>query len=142
MDEQELPLIQITDEDITEANQLSLHCPICASAVEGNLDGDEIKPVVCAQCGTLYHKVCWEQSGGKCAVLGCGHDKYFVHGRNLGPAIKVNYSDIPAPSENGRTASTRTRRLKYEQKRQIEQINRPGLWQRFWQWLLNQIKIG
>lgn len=142
MNEQEYPLIQITAEDIAEANRLSLNCPICASAVENNLDGEALRPVVCAKCGTLYHKLCWEQSGGKCAILGCGHDKYHVYGRMLGPALKVKYTDLPHPSANGGAPSRRTKRLKEQQRRQVEQLRRPSLLQRLWQWLLDQIKVG
>lgn len=142
MEEQTGAFIRITDNDIAEANQLSLHCPICASAVERNLDGDALRPVVCAACGTLYHKACWEQSGGKCAILGCGHDKYRLYGRDLGPALKVRAEDIAQPGPNGRGPSAGTRRLKDEQKRQVEQMRRPGLLQRFFQWLLDQIRIA
>jgi hypothetical protein len=142
MDEQQNAFIRITDNDIAEANQLSLHCPICASAVEKNLAGEELRPVVCAACGTLYHKACWEQSGGKCAVLGCGHDKYRVYGRDLGPALQVRYDDLaPHPSPNGGGPGATTRRLKNEQRRQVEELRRPGLLQRFFQWLLDQIRI-
>ncbi len=141
MEEQEFPLIQITEDDINEANRLSLHCPICADAVESNRDGVAYLPVVCDNCGTLYHKACWEQSGGKCAVLGCEHDVYHIHGQNLAPALKVEYRDIKEPAKNGRGPSQRTKRLKYEQQRQVEQLNRPSLLQRLWQWLLNQIRI-
>ena len=141
MDEQEYPSLRITEDDITEANRLSLHCPICASAVENNIDGDALRPIICAQCGTLYHKICWEQSGGKCAVLGCEHDTYYVHGQDLGPALKVDYRDLQQPSANGRKPSRRTRQLKDEQRRQVEQLRRPSLLQRFWQWLLDQIRI-
>ena len=81
---------------MTLLRQISSACtvPICASAVEKNIAGEELRPVVCAACGTLYHKACWEQSGGKCAMLGCGHDKYRVYGRDLGPALKVNLDDL------------------------------------------------
>ncbi len=143
MEEQEYPSIRITDNDIIEANRLSLHCPICAGAVEKNLDGEALTPIVCASCGTLYHKTCWEQSGGACAILGCGHDTYHYYGRDLGPALKLRYDDIPQPSPNGSSASSgRQRRLKAEQKRRVEAMRRPGLWQRFFQWLLDQIRIG
>ena len=144
MDEQEGPFLQITDNDILEANRLSLHCPICASAVEKNLDGEALRPLICASCGTLYHKTCWEQSGGKCAILGCGHTAYHIYGRDYGPTLKVNYDDLPQPSPNGRgpAADPRARRLKAEQKRQVEAMRRPGLLQRFFQWLLDQIRIG
>ena len=140
MDEQEYPLIQITDEDIQQANQLSLHCPICAGAVEKNLSEAALTPVVCAKCKTLYHRACWEQSGGKCAVLGCSHTAYYVHGTDVRPTLTIKYTDLPQPSLNGHSAR-RNKQLKAEQKRQVEQLRRPGFWQRLWQWLLDQIKI-
>lgn len=140
MDEQEYPLIQITDDDIRQANQLSLHCPICAGAVERNLDEPALTPVVCAQCKTLYHRACWEQSGGKCAVLGCGHNEYYNHGADVRPTLTIKYTDLPTPALNGHSAR-RNKQLKAEQKRQVEALRRPGFWQRLWQWLLDQIKI-
>jgi hypothetical protein len=142
MEEQELPPIQITDDDINEANRLSLHCPICASAVENNIGDLSVRPVVCTKCGTLYHQVCWEQSGGKCAILGCECTEYYVYGRNRDPALTITYSDLPAPSANGRGPSTQTKRLKAQQAREVERLRRPGFWQRLWQWLLDQIQIG
>ena len=63
MNEQEFPLIHITVEDINEANRLSLHCPICASAVENHAEHEALTPVVCTSCGTLYHKACWGAKG-------------------------------------------------------------------------------
>lgn len=141
MNEEEYPSLRITAEDIAEANQLSLHCPICASAVENNVDGEAMRPIICAKCGTLYHKICWEQSGGKCAILGCEHDTYHIHGQNLGPALKVDYRDLKPPSPNGGKSSRQTRRLKDEQRRQVEELRRPSLLQRLWQWLLDQIKF-
>lgn len=141
MEEQEFPLIRITSNDISEANRLSLSCPICGSAVEDHVDSEALIPVVCDQCGTLYHRACWEQSGGRCAVLGCGSTKFHVHGPDLGPVLKVKYTDLPAPSANGRrqpSVSARNKRLKHEQRRQVERM---GLFQRFWRWLLDQIKI-
>jgi hypothetical protein len=141
MNEEEYPSLRITEEDIAEANQLSLHCPICASAVENNVDGEAMRPIICAKCGTLYHKICWEQSGGKCAILGCEHDTYHIHGQYLGPALKVDYGDLKPPSANGGKTSGRTRRLKDEQRRQVEELRRPSLLQRLWQWLLDQIKF-
>lgn len=140
MDEKEYPLIRITDNDISQANQLSLSCPICGNAVENNTDGAELVPVVCDKCGTLYHRACWQGSGGRCAVLGCGSDKFHVYGKDTRPVLKVKYADLPAPSANGRTGpSAQTRRLKEEQKRQVERMT---LFQRFWRWLLDQIKIN
>ena len=99
--------IQITDQDISEANKLSLSCPICASAVENNVNTPAVSPVICARCQTLYHRACWEQNGDKCAVLGCGHDECYPYGTELGPRLVIKYSDIPkhvpaTPSPNGR----------------------------------------
>lgn len=143
MAEQELPPITITDTDINEANQLSLHCPICANPVENNIMDRALQPVVCRQCGTLYHKTCWEQGGGKCAVLGCAHTEYRVYGTQMRPVLKVEYKDIPKPPVNGRPPITpTTKQLKEQQRRQVEQLRRPSLLQRLWQWLLDQIKIG
>ena len=140
MEEQELPLIRITDNDISEANQLSLSCPICGSAVEDHVDGAALVPVICDQCGTLYHRACWERSGGKCAVLGCGSTKFHVHGMDTRPVLKVKYTDLPPHSANGQTApSAQTRRLKEEQRRQVRNMT---LFERFWRWLLDQIKIN
>lgn len=141
MDEQELPSISITEDDISEANSLSLNCPICASAVEANTGIEALIPVVCAKCGTLYHRACWQQGGGKCAILGCGHDKYKVHGSDTRPILTIKYTDLPKASPNG-AVNNRTKELKEEQKRQVEQMRRPGFWQRFWKWLLDQIRIG
>jgi hypothetical protein len=140
MDEHEYPLIRITENDISEANRLSLSCPICGSAVEEHTDGAALVPVVCDKCGTLYHRACWERSGGKCAVLGCGSDKFHVHGLDTKPVLKVKYTDLPAPSVNGApSVSARNRRLKEEQRRQVQRMT---LFERFWRWLLNQIKIN
>lgn len=141
MDEQEYPLIHITDNDIAEANRLSLSCPICGSAVEDHTDGAALVPVVCDSCGTLYHRACWEQSGGKCAVLGCGSTKFHVHGMDIGPVLKVKYTDLGPHSANGgqSSASARNRKLKEEQRRQVRNMT---LFQRFWRWLFDQIKIN
>jgi transcription initiation factor TFIIIB Brf1 subunit/transcription initiation factor TFIIB len=140
MDEQEMPPLTITNNDIQEANQLSLHCPICANPVEKFVEDRELQPVICAKCGTLYHKVCWEQGGGKCAVLGCAHDKFKVYGTPVSPVLSIKYTDLPRPSANGR--SSQNKRLKEEQRRQVEQLRRPSLLQRLFKWLLDQIKIG
>jgi hypothetical protein len=139
-EEREYPLIRITEHDISEANRLSLSCPICGSAVENHADGEALVPIVCDQCGTLYHRACWERSGGKCAVLGCGSVKFHVHGRDTKPVLKVKYTDLPAPSVNGgQSTSARNRKLKEEQRRMVRNMT---LFERFWRWLLNQIKIN
>ena len=140
MEEREYPPLRITEHDISEANQLSLSCPICGNAVENHTDGAALVPVVCDKCGTLYHRACWQQSGGKCAVLGCGSDKFHIYGLDTRPVLKVKYTDLPAPPVNGRTGpSAQTRRLKEEQRRQVQRMT---LFQRFWKWLLDQIKIN
>jgi hypothetical protein len=100
--------IQITETDIAEANRLSLSCPICAGAVEKNVLETSLAPVVCLQCGTLYHKACWEQHSGKCAVLGCEHKEARPYGTDVGPQLTITNADISkhrpyAPSSNGRT---------------------------------------
>jgi hypothetical protein len=108
--------------------------------VENNTDGAALVPVVCDQCGTLYHRACWEQSGGKCAVLGCGSTKFHVHGMDTRPVLKVKYTDLPPHSANGRpSVSAQNRRLKEEQRRQVQRMT---LFERFWRWLLDQIKIN
>lgn len=142
MNEQEFPLIQITTEDIDEANRLSLHCPICAGAVEANVELEDLTPVVCTSCGTLYHKACWEQKGGKCAMLGCENDEFRLYGQQTVPTVKVDYADIGKGRVNGRSPNNHQRRLKEEQRRQVEQMRRPGLFQRLFKWLLDQIKVG
>ncbi len=142
MDEQEYPLIHISLDDVTEANRLSLHCPICANPVENGVVDSALTPVICTGCHTLYHKACWQQSGGKCAILGCDQKKYVVYGQENLPVLKIKYTDLPRPSLNGRPHRTRTKQLKEQQRRQVEQLRRPSLLQRLWQWLLDQIKIG
>lgn len=144
MEEREQPAIRITDQDISEANQLSLSCPICGSAVENHTHGTALVPVVCDKCGTLYHRACWEQSGGKCAVLGCNHDKFHVYGRDNKPVLKVKYTDLPAPSSVPPVAGPQrtNQRLKEQQRREVQRMNQPTLWDRFVRWLMEQIKVG
>lgn len=140
MDEQELPPIQITSDDIRKANQLSLHCPICAGPVEKNVKEAELTPVLCTKCGTLYHRACWEQNGNKCAILGCGSTAYRVHGQQVKPEIKVGYDDIRRVAANGRyTTPQQNKALKREQQRQVRRIS---LFRRLFRWLLDQIKIN
>lgn len=142
MAEETLPPIEITSDDISEANRLSLHCPICAGAVENNVREAALTPVVCQKCGTLYHRVCWEQSGGKCAILGCECTKYYVFGRDRDPALKITYADLPQAANGREPISPQTKRLKAEQAREVERLRQPGFWQRLWQWLLDQIRVG
>lgn len=128
-------LITITSEDIAEANRLSLGCPICASAVEDNVSTQALKPVICATCHTLYHRTCWDQNGSKCATLGCGSTECYPFGTEIGPRLKIRYSDLPkhvpqAPaSPNGRF-----KELKEQQKRLQRQATRD-----FWKKLYTRI---
>jgi len=136
MSESEQP-IKISAEDIAEANRLSLSCPICASAVEKNVSSRDLAPVVCSNCHTLYHRTCWEQNGGQCAVLGCQHKECYTYGTEVGPLLTIKYSDLPkhapyrTPSPNGRSAE-----LKAEEKRKQREANR----REFWNDLFNRIK--
>lgn len=121
--------IKITSEDIEEANRLSLGCPICASAVQDNVDVQALKPVICSNCQTLYHSTCWEQNGGKCATLGCGSTESYPYGTEIGPRLKIRYSDLPkhvpqAPSsKNGRN-----KELKEQQKRLQDRARGREFW--------------
>ncbi|MDX1615192.1 MAG: RING finger protein [Candidatus Promineifilaceae bacterium] len=128
--------IRITEEDIAEANRLSLSCPICAGAVEDNTRSEALQAVVCANCLTFYHRDCWKRNGGKCAILGCEHQEARVYGPDLEPALRIRYSDLPRhrPSATGR-GNGRQRQLKREQKRiERERANRE-----FWGGLLQRI---
>jgi hypothetical protein len=135
--------IRITAYDISEANQLSLHCPICAGAVEQHAPRPELVAVYCDACETLYHRACWEQNGASCAVLGCSGDSYRVYGAiELGPVLTVRRTDIPrvapAPSaiQNGRN-----RRLKEDERRMQRELRRRSLLRDLWYGLLRAIKL-
>jgi hypothetical protein len=133
--------IEITDEDIAEANRLSLSCPICASAVEKNISNDSLKPVICANCQTLYHRTCWEQNGGKCATLGCGHEESYPYGTELGPRLTISYSDLPkhvpkpTVSPNGRS-----KELKAREKRLQKEAMRSEFWRNLYDRILRAFK--
>jgi hypothetical protein len=118
--------ITITSQDVHEANQLSLHCPICANPVENHVRDSDLKPVICQKCGTLYHLACWEQSGGKCAILGCGSEKYRPFGQPDGPIMKITYDDLPADRGRGTYPNGQQKRLKEEERRRARQQ---------WDWL-------
>lgn len=90
----ENPPISITLDDVSAANQLSLACPICASPVEAYANQRALAPVVCTSCGTLYHLACWEQNGGKCAVIGCDSRTYTPYGSELGNTLTITHQDI------------------------------------------------
>lgn len=139
MNEHELPLMRISVDDIREANQLSLHCPICSNAVENNLNGD-FTPIVCLKCGTLYHKACWEQSGGKCAILGCGHTEFRVYGQDLGPVMRITYSDLPKERPRPVASNGYEKRLKAEEQRR-QQDRKRSFWAVLFERLLRAIRI-
>jgi len=105
-------ILKITEKDITEANRLSHSCPICASAVEKSSTDTALAPVICSQCHTLYHKNCWEQNEGKCATLGCEHTACHPYGTELGPRLKIKYSDIPKHAPKPLYQNGREKRLK------------------------------
>jgi hypothetical protein len=119
--------IQISADDIAEANRLSLNCPICAGAVENNLDQDGLAPVVCAQCQTLYHQACWQQNGGKCAILGCGHNSCYPFGTDRGPLLKISYSDLPRDRPRPVPADG-SKKLKAQEKRLQREVKRRTFW--------------
>ncbi len=128
--------ITISDNDINEANQLSLHCPICADSVERHPNADAMKPVVCAKCGTLYHKACWAQAGGKCAILGCGSKEQYLFGQDFGNLVKITYDDLPKKGRPQPSLNGRNKRLKREEKQRNE-----GWWSKLFKRLLQAIKI-
>jgi hypothetical protein len=136
--EEERPLIHISAEDITEANRLSLNCPICAGGVENNIAEDALTPVVCAKCETLYHQACWQQNGGKCAILGCGHDQFYRYGEQFGSPLRIKYTDLPkdvpptAVPSNGKE-------LKEQEKRLQKELNRRTFWNELVQNILRAI---
>jgi hypothetical protein len=121
--------IRITSEDVDEANRLSLGCPICASAVEDNVTTQALTPVVCAKCQTLYHRTCWEQNGGKCATLGCGHTESYPYGTEIGPRLRIRYSDLPKHAPQAPTSPNgRFKELKEQQKRLQDQAKGREFW--------------
>jgi hypothetical protein len=135
--------IRITEDDIAEANQLSLHCPICAGAVERHAVDGAMAPIYCSDCETLYHLACWEQNGGKCAVLGCSGEAYGRVGElDLGPVLTIKQSDIPRHAPQPRvTPNGRTKRLKESERRMQREMKRRSLWRNLWDSLLRAIKI-
>ena len=135
MEAQENPFIRITVDDVDEANQLSLHCPICANPVERYTSDPNLSPVECIGCGALYHKTCREQVGGSCAMIGCEEKRHRPFGELVAPEITLNKRDFPGDS----------RQLNKELKRE-EQLRRrrelqTSLLSRFFSWLLRQIRI-
>ena len=138
----EAPLIHISLDDIAEANMLSLHCPICAGPVENYTEEPALQPVVCGKCGTLYHRICWEQKGNKCAILGCEHNEYRVHGTRPDPVLVIKDRDLPREKQSANNGiNPNTKRLKEEQRQAYREMQQRGFWSLFWDWLLRAIKI-
>ena len=129
--EDETELLRITEDDVVEANQLSLACPICAGPVENGATERELAPVVCVECNTLYHHVCWGNNGGKCAILGCNSVQCQPYGVQE-PMLTINLDEVPSTVE----VSKRNQRLKrIEQGRrrtqpQSQPTPQPGFWRR------------
>ena len=112
--ETEGEFIRITFDDVEEANQLSLSCPICVGPVENHASQRGEQPVVCADCGTLYHRACWQQAGGKCGILGCSSTKIRPYGAQE-EVMTISISDVPSDAQ----VQARNKRLK-----RIEQARR------------------
>lgn len=138
MVEQENAFIRITADDIKEANQLSLHCPICAGPVENNVDEPELQPVLCTKCGTLYHRACWEGNGGKCAVLGCDHTEARRYGINLGPVMTIKANEVPTDAQVDRMQRQRLKSAeKVPGRVSPKQEPTPGFWARLYRRILD-----
>lgn len=138
MDEIENPKLTITTEDITQANQLSLACPICANPVEKYVTEAALMPVVCEDCGTLYHKVCWEQGGGQCAMIGCDCKRCRPYNQSNEPTLIIGHNEIG----RGRTkASPENKRLKEQEKRLRDDVRGRSFIRMMFDWLLRRIRI-
>lgn len=131
MDE-ESELLRITEEDVVEANQLSLACPICASPVENGVTVRELAPVVCVDCNTLYHHTCWGNNGGKCAILGCNCVQYQPYGVQE-TMLTINLDEVPSEAE----VSKRNKRLKRIEKNRQRAEPQPPPQPSFWRRILN-----
>ena len=125
---EENDVLRITEDDIKEANQLSHSCPICASSVENYVTVAELAPVMCSKCGTLYHKACWQQNGGKCAILGCAHNEYRLYGRE-DAAITIGRSEIPSDAQVSRQ-NKHLKQIELERRRNgtLQDAESQGFW--------------
>jgi hypothetical protein len=141
MEEREMPPITITGDDIRDANMLSLNCPICGSPVENYVEQPELVAVECVDCGTLYHKTCWEQAGGKCAMIGCVSTSYRLHAQDTAPILTIGRDDLRhvPPGQNG--APRENKRIKEQERRMRDEVYGRGIFRRFFDWLLNQIRL-
>lgn len=124
-------VLRITDSDVEEANQLSLACPICVGAVENGTESFDRQPVVCDDCDTLYHRACWDQNGGKCAILGCSCTQVHAYGI-AADLIRISIGDVPSELEVNR----QNKRIKSVERAQMRRLGQPvqspqsaGFWQ-------------
>ena len=140
--EEEQPFLQITADDIAEANQLSLACPYCGSPVEREPVSADFEPVVCEGCSTLYHHACW-QSISKCAILGCGSTKAHPHGQRPENITIISLGEIPTESQ----VRQRNKELKQRERELARRASPPStpvappaplptFWQRLWRFLV------
>ncbi len=141
MQEREMPPITITGDDILEANMLSLHCPICGTPVEKYVQQSELVAVECVDCGTLYHKVCWEQSGNKCAMIGCASTSYRLYAEESAAILTIDSNDLRRVAPTPNSSPRETKRLKEQERRMRDEVYGKGIFRRFFEWLLNQIRL-
>lgn len=138
MNEIENAPITITSDDITNANQLSLGCPICGNPVERYVTDPNLVPVECADCGTLYHRLCWEQGASKCAMIGCTSKRYKLYAEEMSTVLTISANDL---GRERITPDKTTKKLK-EQERQVrDELYGRSIFRIFFDWLLRQIKI-
>ena len=138
MSEIENAPITITFEDITNANQLSLGCPICANPVERYVTDANLVPVECADCGTLYHRLCWEQGGSKCAMIGCSSKRYKLYAEETSTILTISANDL---GREQRPTDRTTKKLKEQERRVRDEVYGRSIFRIFFEWLLRQIKI-
>ena len=128
--EDENDLLRITIDDIDSANQLSLACPICAGPVENSPEAVEMTPVICVDCDTLYHRTCWDQNGGKCAILGCTSTTVRSYGVEI-ETLTISMGDVPSEAEVSRKNKGLKRAERERMQRTGQQVQSPrsnGFW--------------
>lgn len=128
--------IKITLDDVEEANQLSLACPMCAGPVYRAFDEAAMAPVECASCETAYHKACWDSVGAKCAMVGCDCTRVRAYDSPAPGGVVINQTDF---RQRGPVITEDLKRQQQEMRRQLESGSLLG---RFLRWLIRQIRIG
>lgn len=128
--------IKITIDDIDQADKLSDACPICVGSVHRAYEHRELKPVECAACETVYHKACWDQAGGKCAMIGCESTRVRAYDSQSAGGVVINQTDF---RERGPAVTEDLKRQQQEMRRQLESGSLLG---RFLRWLIRQIRVG